>query len=202
MEIVAVRPDDLEPAIDCLVPAFAADPITRFLLQDGPGYENRLRTFFSLLMGARMALGMPVIAARDASAIHGAAMGYTTAPPAWPAEFAQAWEMFESAIPGIAGRMAAYEGIAEACKPHVPHYYLGVIGVDPAAHGRGVGKQLIEAFCALSDSDEPSGGVYLETANPANVRFYERAGFATTGTGTLGDATLWCMFRPRAHLGT
>jgi len=37
-------------------------------------------------------------------------------------------------------------------------------------------------------------GVYLETANPLNVRFYERVGFEVTGRGRLGTGTLWCMF--------
>ena len=76
----------------------------------------------------------------------------------------------------------------------MPHHYLGVIGLDPALHGRGFGVQLLQAFCNQSAADPLSGGVYLETANPANVRFYARAGFEETGRGRLGDATLWCMF--------
>ena len=28
------------------------------------------------------------------------------------------------------------------------------------------------------------------------VKFYERAGFAETGRGNLGNATLWCMYLP------
>ena len=34
-------------------------PITGFLLQDGPAYQERFTPFFSLLMRARLALGMP-----------------------------------------------------------------------------------------------------------------------------------------------
>jgi ribosomal protein S18 acetylase RimI-like enzyme len=69
-----------------------------------------------------------------------------------------------------------------------------VIGVDPGLHGLGHGARLLESFCKLSAGDRLSGGVYLETANPSNVRFYERAGFRETGRGTLGGVTLWCMF--------
>jgi GNAT superfamily N-acetyltransferase len=98
-------------------------------------------------------------------------------------------------------RLAVYEGIAAQHAPAVPHYYLGVIGVDPAMHGRGIGMQLISAFCELSVADDRSHGVYLETGEPSNVRFYERADFIETGRGAMGDATLWCMYRSHEREG-
>jgi ribosomal protein S18 acetylase RimI-like enzyme len=82
---------------------------------------------------------MPVFVARDASGIRGAAMGYATAHPPWPNDLAEEWTRFESAIPGLAERMAIYDEISARGKPPAPHYYLGVIGVDPDLHGRGVG---------------------------------------------------------------
>lgn len=199
MQITAAVPSDVEPAVRCLAAAFAQDPITGFLLQTGPGYPERVASFFSLLMRARLALGMPVLVARGAAGIQGAAMGYTTARLAWPADIAQDWERFEEGIPGIGERMAVYDEIAERCKPAAPHFYLGVIGADPAVQGRGIGAQLLQAFCDLSAADALSGGIYLETANPSNVRFYERAGFVETGRGSLGGATLWCMFLSHAR---
>jgi ribosomal protein S18 acetylase RimI-like enzyme len=194
MQITAAAPSDIEPAVGRLAIAFANDPITGFLLQAGPGYGERVTQFFSLLMGARLSLGMPVLVVRDAGGIHGAAMGYDTNRPEWPKRFADDWARFESAIPGVSERMAVYDEIAEKGKPAVPHYYLGVLGLDPALHGRGIGARLLKAFCERSAADPLSAGVYLETANPTNVSFYERAGFQQTGRGSLGDATLWCMF--------
>jgi Immunity protein 35/Acetyltransferase (GNAT) family len=96
-------------------------------------------------------------------------------------------------------RMAIYDEVAAKGKPPAPHYYLGVIGVHPDMHGRGVGTQLLESFCDLSRSDPLSSGVYLETAEESNLRFYERAGFAETGRGSLGPATLWCMYLPHGR---
>jgi len=194
MHITAAAPSDIEPAVGCLAAAFADDPITGFLLQTGPHYRERVTQFFTLLMRARIALNMPVLVARGAAGIHGAAMGYTTARPQWPKTLAQEWSRFETATPGMSDRMALYDEIAEKSKPLVPHYYLGVIGIDPTAHGLGFGARLLESFCALSAVDPLSGGVHLETANPSNVRFYERAGFEVSGHGTLGQATLWCLF--------
>ena len=124
-------------------------------------------------------------------------MGYATAHPAWPKDLTEEWDRFESAIPELTERMAIYDETAAKGKPPAPHYYLGVIGVHPDMHGRGVGTQLLRSFCDLSRSDPLSCGVYLETAQESNLRFYERAGFAETGRGRLGRATLWCMYLPQ-----
>jgi ribosomal protein S18 acetylase RimI-like enzyme len=194
MEIIAANPSDIAQSVDCLAAAFAEDPITGFLLQTGSDYRERLTRFFSLLVRARIALGMPVLVARATPRIHGAVMGNTTAPPPWPKAFEEEWGHLEMVIPGFNDRAALYDEIAEGSKPPMLHYYLGVIGMDPTMHGLGIGKRLLSSFCDLSASDPLSSGVHLETANPSNVRFYERAGFAVTGQGSLGSATLWCMF--------
>ena len=194
-KITAADPSDIQPALDCLVDAFSEDPITGFLLGSGHDGPVRLAQFFSLLMRARVALRMPVLVARGGDGMLGAAMGYTTARPAWPAAIEDEWNHFESSVPGLVDRMALYDEIAQRCKPPMPHYYLGVIGVEPTRRGTGVGTRLLEAFCELSALDPLSGGVYLETANPSNVAFYGKAGFEVVGQGRLGIANLWCLFQ-------
>jgi GNAT superfamily N-acetyltransferase len=56
-----------------------------------------------------------------------------------------------------------------------PHWYTMVVGVDPAFQGQGVGRALLKPVMDKSRA----GGVpiYLETAQPANVAFYEYIGF-------------------------
>ena len=196
MKITTAARSDLDEAVGCLAAAFAQDPITGFLLHAGPGYRDRVTQFFSLLMRARIALKMPVLVARGTAGIHGAAMGYTTVCPAWPTGLTEDWDRFEKATPGLTDRIAVYDEIAAKGKPPAPHYYLGVIGVDPNLHGQGVGTQLLKSFCDLSANDRLSCGVYLDTAKASNLGFYERAGFAETGRGSLGSATLWCMYLP------
>lgn len=199
--ITTAAPSDVTRAVNCLAAAFAEDQITGFLLQTGPYYRERVTKFFSLLMRARIALNMPVLLAQGEAAIHGAAMGYTTARPTWPRPIAEDWDQFEKNTPGFTERSALYDEIAEKSRPDTPHYYLGVIGVDPSMHGLGFGRQLLNSFCDLSARDPLSGGVYLETANPSNVQFYKRAGFTETGRGNLGSATLWCMFLAHSPRG-
>ena len=98
--------------------------------------------------------------------------------------------------PGFSDRAAHYDAISRKYTPSLSHYYLGVIGTNPVMHGHSIGMLLLRSFYGLSASDPLSNGVYLETANPLNVRFYERAGFAVTGQGRLGTETLWYMFLP------
>ena len=194
MKISAASSSDIDEAVACLATAFAQDPITGYLLQTGPGYRERVTQFFSLLMRARIELEMPVFVARGAHGIHGATMGYSTLRPEWSAGLTQEWVRFENSIPGMTDRMAIYDEVATNFKPPAPHYYLGVIGTAPTLQGAGIGTQLLKSFCEVSASDPQSSGVYLETAQASNLRFYERAGFTETGRGNLGEATLWCMY--------
>ena len=196
MKITTASHSDIDESVACVATAFAQDPITGFLLQTGQGYRERVTQFFSLLMRARIALKMPVFVARGAQGIDGATMGYSTVRSEWPVGLTEEWVRFENSIPGVTDRMAIYDEVAKKFKPSAPHYYLGVIGTDPSSQGSGIGTQLLKAFCEVSASDPLSSGVYLETAQASNLRFYERAGFAETGRGSLGDATLWCMFLP------
>ena len=194
MKIVHAMPSDLDEAVSCLATAFGRDPITGYLLQTGSGYRERVSQFFSILMRARLALDMPVFVARGDAGISGAAMGYSTARPEWPSKLNEEWERFEKAVPGMPERMSVYDEVVAKYKPSAPHYYLGVIGTHPDSHGLGIGTQLIKRFCEASAGDPLSSGVYLETAQASNLRFYERAGFSETGRGMLGSSTLWCMY--------
>ena len=194
MKITPASPSDLDEAVSCLATAFGQDPITGYLLQTGSGYRERVSRFFSILMRARLALEMPVFVARSGASVSGASMGYTTARPEWPSGLTEEWHRFEKAVPGMQDRMSIYDEVAAKYKPAVPHYYLGVIGTDPSSRGLGIGTQLLGAFCEASASDPLSSGVYLETAQASNLRFYERAGFIETGRGALGSSTLWCMY--------
>jgi GNAT superfamily N-acetyltransferase len=82
----------------------------------------------------------------------------------------------------------------DAAHPREPHWYLGVLGVDPDRQGRGVGRALLARFTAFADAGrEPA---YLETDRPENVRFYARAGFRVAGELDVLGARVWRMERP------
>ena len=56
-----------------------------------------------------------------------------------------------------------------------PHYYLFVLGVDPAFQRRGLGRVLL---AALSEKADAAGvPCYLETDKPSSVELYRSAGY-------------------------
>ena len=77
-------------------------------------------------------------------------------------------------------------------------YYLNLLGVDPAHHGRGFGSALLAA--TLRRCDAESSPAYLEATSPRNRRLYARHGFEVVGEIALLDGpSLWRMWRePRA----
>jgi GNAT superfamily N-acetyltransferase len=56
-------------------------------------------------------------------------------------------------------------------------WYLSIIAVDPALHGRGLGQQLLQP--TLVEADANAAVTYLETFGLRTTRFYERLGFST-----------------------
>jgi GNAT superfamily N-acetyltransferase len=56
-----------------------------------------------------------------------------------------------------------------------PHWYLGVVGVEPERHGQGIGTALLRP--RLQRADREGLPCYLETTQPANVPFYQGLGF-------------------------
>jgi len=84
MEIVAAREPDVTSAAACLAAAFADDPQMAFFFSGDPAQRQELVTeFFSILMAARLALGMPVLLLKSEGRILGAAMGYDTQRLEW-----------------------------------------------------------------------------------------------------------------------
>ncbi len=198
MQIEAATAGDFEAAVGCAVAAFSDDPIVSAFFDDSPiGRTEASRLFFGFLLEARLALGMPVLVARNGGQIIGLAMGMDATGAEWPAETSRRWDAFVARNPGVAGRIATYEAIVDAARLTGPNWYLGVLAVDPSIQGTGIGTALLRAFLDLVDADPASIGTSLETGSPANCRFYHRFGFQERTAGALGAATLCVLYRPR-----
>jgi len=76
----------------------------------------------------------------------------------------------------------------EQFHPHEPHWYLPLIGVDPALHGRGLGSALMQH--ALVRCDAEGMPAYLESTNPRNIGLYQRHGFEKQGIIQVGSSPL------------
>lgn len=79
--------------------------------------------------------------------------------------------------------------------PSEPHWYLPLIGVEPAQQGGGRGAVLMRE--ALARCDRDGLPAYLESTNPRNIPFYERFGFRPVGEIQAGNGPkLTPMWRP------
>jgi len=81
--------------------------------------------------------------------------------------------------------------------PSEPHWYLPLIGVDPALLGKGYGSALMKH--ALIQCDRDKKLAYLESSNPKNISFHERHGFELLGTIQVGSSPPICpmLRKPR-----
>jgi len=75
------------------------------------------------------------------------------------------------------------------------HYYLMVLGVDPASQGQGLGVSLVRPV--LEKADTAGLPCYLETTNPKNPAFYQKLGFRVVDEGLIpkGGPYAWAMRR-------
>ena len=87
--------------------------------------------------------------------------------------------VFPPEFPALISRSAAY------C-PSDPHWYLGLIAVDPAYRGHGVGTKLLEYSLAIVDHDGLAA--YLESTNTASRSLYRRFGFQELAEVRVGSS--------------
>ena len=86
----------------------------------------------------------------------------------------------------------------EHARPDEPLWYVQALSMSPRAQGRGLGRALLRVVMAKADAT--SMPCYLETANAANVGYYEQFGFTLLDDLALseGGPAVWRMRRP-AH---
>jgi ribosomal protein S18 acetylase RimI-like enzyme len=77
---------------------------------------------------------------------------------------------------------------------HPPHWYLAVLGTEPAAQGRGLGSAVLAPVLEQCDAD--GVGAYLESSKERNIAFYARHGFRVTAELRLPRGPrIWAMWR-------
>jgi GNAT superfamily N-acetyltransferase len=89
----------------------------------------------------------------------------------------------------------------DANHPHEPHYYLWLLGVDPAKQGRGIGTALMRPV--LERCDAEGMPAYLEATSTRNRDLYLRNGFEVVDEVRWpgGGPPLWLMWREPGATG-
>lgn len=116
-------------------------------------------------------------------------------PPGVPPDEEALTSLIDRTAPAAIHQDAAkvFEQMADF-HPKEPHWYLPLIGVDPARQGQRLGDRLMVHALARCDVDGVSA--YLESSNPLNISFYQRQGFEALGQIQVGSSpTLVPMLR-------
>jgi GNAT superfamily N-acetyltransferase len=150
-----------------------------------------LRRFFGALLPL---MGRPPLAAWDAGRLVGVLGQFP--PGACRTKLGQQLRIALSLLGfdvGALWRLWRWAGASEARDLAVRHWHLGPVAVDAGRQGRGIGGQMLRAFCARRDG---RGEVaFLETDKLASVRFYARGGFKLTARAEVFGVPNWWMHR-------
>ena len=184
---------DVEALGTVLARAFEDDPVLQWLIPPGaPRRMERLARMFAITVRERYLRHDEVWTTPD---LAGAALW--SPPGAWKLTLGQILRTSPAMASILRTRLPlGLQGLTlvDRHHPHEPHYYLGVLGADPARQRGGVGTALLEPV--LRRCDEEGIGAYLESSKPDNVPYYRRFGFEVRQELTLpkGPPT-WLMWR-------
>lgn len=171
---------DADRATDTIVLAFAGDPMLRWCWSEPSRYLTAIRPFIRAFAGASFDHG----SAWCSDDFVGAALWL---PPGVGSDEDAMVGLLQATVPatqqddvfGVVEQMGKYH-------PQEPHWYLPLIGVDPAFQNRGIGSALLAL--ALARCDAEGLPAYLESSNPRNIPLYQRHGFEILGTIQAGSS--------------
>src|SRR5262245_26054324 len=178
--VIDAKAQDHERVMSAIILAFACDPAARWSWPEPHDYLTYFTEFVNVFGGKAFEHGT----AHSLSEFSGGALWLP--PGVQPDEKALVALMERSIDPNrLPVVFAVFEKMG-SYHPHEPHWYLPLIGVDPAKQGRGYGSALLRH--ALERIDREGTSAYLESTNPANIPLYERHGFEVIGTIQAGDS--------------
>jgi ribosomal protein S18 acetylase RimI-like enzyme len=172
---------DEDAAIAVIVLAFGTDPAARWTWPEAHTFLKYFPRFVRKFGGAAFKHGA---AYRIANSSAGTALWLP--PDIQPDEDALGAIIEESTSEHLRGDVAALLEQMAGYHPGEPHWYLPLIGVDPARQGQGYGSALLRPVLAICDRDRSLA--YLESSNPRNIALYERHGFEVIGTIQSGTS--------------
>jgi ribosomal protein S18 acetylase RimI-like enzyme len=170
---------DTDKCVALIALAFSNDPAARWAYKDPVAYLENFPPFVRAFSCAAFDYD-------TAHHIDGTATALWIPPGVEPDE-GPLVALIEASVPASdrAAVLDVLEQMGEA-HPQEPHWYLPLIGTDPAQQGRGHGSALLRHALAIFDADRSLA--YLEATSPRNVALYQRHGFEVTGAIQAGDS--------------
>lgn len=176
---------------ETLARAFHDDPMMLHFLPKAEGRHAKLARVFKLLFKLGRAHGACYVTSHYESAT------LWRPPEEWHVPF---WQYITNGpeLLGIFGGNALNVmntmDMVEKQHPKKPHWYLQVIGTDPAKQGKGFASLIMRD--RLQAIDEAHMPAYLESSKASNIPIYRNFGFEVKGEIKVPNGpTLWPMWR-------
>lgn len=191
--MIEAKNDDFPRLAEVLTRAFAADPFHQWLFPDAARRPARQRLFFDRILEIYAKHGVVCTTADRA----GAALW--DPPRSSGPSLAELVAFVLRVLPVFGWRfLRIAEGMAPMASlhPQEPHWYLSILGADPARQRSGVGASLLRPV--LARCDEEGTAAYLEASRIENVPYYERFGFEVVAPLAMprGGPVVYRMMRP------
>jgi len=186
--------DDVDRIATTLALAFHDDPVKLHMVGGRSLPMERVKPFFSTFQAIQLPHGhVYTTPGFEAAAIW--------APPdRWKIPFTTVLRHTPTFVKLYGWRFLPNLGVlAMMEKEHAtvdaPHYYLEIIGTDPAHQGKGFGAALIQPM--VDRADDEGAGMYLESSKESNLAFYGRFGFQQRRMLAIKNGPrMWTMWRP------
>jgi GNAT superfamily N-acetyltransferase len=184
--VVAPRPAsrvatgaDTDAIADTLAAAFEDDPVWRWLIRSDTRWRHGAPRVFRHPAREYLRASSAWVAGNGDGAVGAAALW---GPPGHEPSRLREVLALPQIVAAFGARTAGgfrMEGAMRRARPHVPHWYLALLGTRPDQQGKGLGSAVLQPV--LDRCDDEGLGAYLESSKESNVPFYQRHGFTLTG---------------------
>jgi GNAT superfamily N-acetyltransferase len=192
--IITAKASEQDHVIATIALAFSSDPAGRYLYPDPHQFFSHFLEFVRIFGGKAFEHDT----AYYVDGFTGAALWYP--PDVHPDEDALISLLLRTVPENMQEEMFAVFQKQASYHPAEPHWYLPLIGVDPAHQGKGYGSALLKHV--LANCDRSGQVAYLESTSPESVRLYERHGFKVLAKIQIGSSpSIFPMARTRQLSG-
>jgi ribosomal protein S18 acetylase RimI-like enzyme len=178
--IKTVTPSNADQTVGAVVLAFSADPAARWFYPDAHQFLTNFPSFVRAFAGK----AFEYKSAYQIDGYSGAALWLP--PGVHPDENAMISLLQRTIAEKHQQNVFAFLEQMDNYHPAEPHWYLPMIGVDPAHQHQGYGSALLQHALLACDSDHKPA--YLESSSLKSIPLYERHGFKLLGTIQVGES--------------
>jgi ribosomal protein S18 acetylase RimI-like enzyme len=181
MSPISLFSSQLKPVAQMMARAFDNDPYYAYVIPDADERSRILPWLFERLFRYGQQYGHVFIT----DSMEGAAMSLTPNKTVfrWTGAIRTGLILFPLKLSRISNaRIQVLDGAVDRLHAGAVtgrHWYLLLLGVDPACQGKGIGGSLLKQVLDMADCDHLP--CFLDTNNENNLPFYEHYGFRVAG---------------------